>query len=252
MVAISTLIIVLFLSLIMVRIGSEALVLTGLSRESAKFQARSAWTGTGFTTTEAEGVVNHPVRRRIIGLLMVIRSAGLVTAASTLMLSFVNVEERGQGFLRLLVLLAGLTVLLLIARSRPIEHWMSKLIAAALKRYTALDTHDYAGLLHLAGEYAIMELKVLPDSWVADRRLGDLRLPEEGVLVLGITRPDGTYIGAPRGDSRVHAGDTLVLYARSSELAALSKRRADARAEGQRREAVSEQAHVVDREKKLG
>jgi len=33
---------------------------TGLSRESARFQARSALTGGGFTTTESEAVVRHP------------------------------------------------------------------------------------------------------------------------------------------------------------------------------------------------
>ncbi len=54
MVALSSLIFVMFLSLIVVRIGAEALTLTGLSRQEAKFQARSAWTGTGFTTSEAE------------------------------------------------------------------------------------------------------------------------------------------------------------------------------------------------------
>ncbi|HKK31544.1 MAG TPA: potassium transporter TrkA, partial [Alphaproteobacteria bacterium] len=63
MVALSSLIFVLFLSLIVVRVGAEALTLTGLSRQEAKFQARSAWTGTGFTTTESEDVVSHPVRR---------------------------------------------------------------------------------------------------------------------------------------------------------------------------------------------
>jgi hypothetical protein len=61
MVAVATLIVVLFLSLIVVRIAAEALTLTGISREAARFQARSAWTGTGFTTAEAEQVAGHPV-----------------------------------------------------------------------------------------------------------------------------------------------------------------------------------------------
>lgn len=59
-----------------------------MSRESARFQARSALTGVGFTTSEAEDVVSHPVRRRIVGGLMMVGSAGLVTAAASLFLSF--------------------------------------------------------------------------------------------------------------------------------------------------------------------
>ena len=37
-------------------------VATGTSSELARFQARSAFTGVGFTTSEAESVVLHPVR----------------------------------------------------------------------------------------------------------------------------------------------------------------------------------------------
>lgn len=80
--------VVLSLSLIITRIATIALALTGLSEEAARFQARSAFTGTGFTTSEAEKVVNHPVRRRIIILLMVARSAGLVSIVISLVLSF--------------------------------------------------------------------------------------------------------------------------------------------------------------------
>jgi hypothetical protein len=51
------LIVVLFLSLIVVRVAAEASMLTWVSREAARFLARSAWTGTGFTTAEAEQLV---------------------------------------------------------------------------------------------------------------------------------------------------------------------------------------------------
>ncbi|MEJ2432061.1 MAG: hypothetical protein P8Y53_02410 [Pseudolabrys sp.] len=157
MLAVASLLFVLLLSLVVVRIATVALTLTGLWRAVARFQARSAWTGTGFTTQESETLMSHPVRRQIISLLMLLRGAGLVTAASTLMLSFVTVASREQGFVRLGILFGGAVLIWLIARSRLIDIWMSHVIAAALKRYTKIDTRDYAGLLHLAGEYAIME-----------------------------------------------------------------------------------------------
>ncbi|MBD3334640.1 MAG: potassium transporter TrkA, partial [Candidatus Eisenbacteria bacterium] len=77
---------VLGLSLVITRIATTALTLTGMSREAARFQARSAFTGTGFTTHEAEQVVGHPVRRRIIMLLMILRSAGLVSILISIIL----------------------------------------------------------------------------------------------------------------------------------------------------------------------
>jgi Trk-type K+ transport system membrane component len=87
MISIVTLLIVLTLSILITRIATVALTHTGLSRESAKFQARSAFTGVGFTTSESEKVVSHPVRRRILLTLMLLGNAGIVTAVSSLIVS---------------------------------------------------------------------------------------------------------------------------------------------------------------------
>lgn len=72
------------LSLLITRIASEAMVFTGLSAQAAQFQARSAFTGAGFTTQESEQATNHPVRRRIIMWLMLLGNAGIVTVKRNL------------------------------------------------------------------------------------------------------------------------------------------------------------------------
>jgi hypothetical protein len=59
-----TLFILMSLSIFIVRVASVALRHTGLEEGTAKFQALSAISSTGFTTKEAEMVVNYPVRRR--------------------------------------------------------------------------------------------------------------------------------------------------------------------------------------------
>ena len=244
MVALASLVFILFLSLMVVRVAAVALTLTGMTREAARFQARSAWTGTGFTTAELEQVVNHPVRREIISFLILLRNAGFVTAASALVLSFVSVEHTGQGWLRIAVLVAALVALWLAARSSWLDKNMSQLIAWALKRYSDLDTRDYATLLHLAGEYGIKELKVDVSDWLAGKTLKSLALPNEGILVLGIIRPDGTYLGAPRGDTTVEAGDRMLVYGRSPTLADIDRRRADASGEEDRRKSIDRRGRI--------
>lgn len=244
-VAIISLVIVLLMSLLVVRIATVALTLTGLSQQSAQFQARSAWTGTGFTTTESEKVINHPVRRRIISWLILLRSAGLVTAASTLVLSFVNVSATGEGLMRFLWLVLALVLLWLVWGSEWVNRHMSRLISWALKRYTDLDTRDYAAMMHLGGAYSVVDLAVKEGDWTAGKSLAQLKLPEEGVVVLGITHPDGTFIGAPRGSSVPRPGDTLLVYGRSEELDALDHRRADTGGELERLTAVAQQRRVL-------
>lgn len=245
MLAILSLITILVLSLVTVRIATVALTLTGVSREMARFQARSAFTGAGFTTDESEKVVGHPVRRRIIMLLMLLGNAGIVTAVSSLILSFTGAEQSpgvtGTLWFRMTLLVVGLGVLLLASHSRWIDFWMSRVIRWALQRWTDLDTRDYASLLQLTGDYRVAELAVRHSDWLADRTLAQLRLDEEGVLVLAIQRSDGKYLGAPHGQSRIHPDDSVLVYGHRDTLASLDERRAGTRGSWEHVEAVTQQ-----------
>ena len=218
---------VLTLSLIITRVATVALTMTGLSEETAHFQARSAFTGTGFTTSEAENVVNHPVRRRIIMVLMILRSAGLVTIVLSLIISFLGSSDDIAKIGRLGWLVGGVAVLWLLSRSKTLGRCLERVIDWALRRWTDLDVRDYASLLRLSGEYRVMEVQVQNGDWLAGKNLQCCYLPEEGVMVLGITRGDGRYIGGPKGDTEIYPGDTLILYGRAQKLRELDGRRAD-------------------------
>ena len=79
MYAITTFLIVAVVSLVFGQLATGALIATGVPPEIAAFQARSAFSGAGFTTTETENVVNHPVRRRIVAATMLVGSLGTPT-----------------------------------------------------------------------------------------------------------------------------------------------------------------------------
>ena len=76
-------IIMITISFVAVRIGAIAFQLTGLEWSLAKFQSLSCFTGTGFTTKEAELITGNPQRRRIASILMIMGNAGLVTMIAT-------------------------------------------------------------------------------------------------------------------------------------------------------------------------
>jgi hypothetical protein len=225
MVALATVLVVILVSLLITRVATVALTLTGLSREVARFQARSALSGTGFTTSAAESVVNHPVRRRIGMALMLVGGAGLVTVIASLMLSFTGAGHR-QTFHRVLLLIAGLTVVWLLARSGWVERRLSWPIARVLARWTTLDARDYAALLHLAERYAVGEIAVRSGDWLAGRRLDDLGLREEGAVILGLTLADGTWVGTPTFETSIQPGDRVVAYGPGAQLGELDHRRA--------------------------
>ncbi len=100
-------------------------------------------------TGEAETVVDHPVRRRIVMVLMVVGSAALVTVVATLMLSFADTDGE-QKAERLALLVGGLAALWFMARSLIVDRHLSRVIAKGLQRGTDMDASDYGQLLHLA------------------------------------------------------------------------------------------------------
>ncbi|MFP5309652.1 MAG: TrkA C-terminal domain-containing protein [Actinomycetes bacterium] len=243
MLAILSLLVIVTLSLLVTRVATTVLTLTGMSRESARFQARSALTGSGFTTSESESVVNHPVRRRVIMTLMLVGSVGTVSVLASLLLSLVGSGGARDTTQRLAVLLAGLAVLLWLARNPRVDRGLERLIRRLLRRYTDLDVRDYASLLQIHGDYSVSELEVRPGDWLADRSLADLGLSEEGILVLGIQRDHGAggYEGAPRGSCVVRPADVLILYGPGERLADLDERPAGAAGDAARERAVADQ-----------
>ena len=241
MFAIISLIVIVVVSILVVRVATVALTLTGLSTPLARFQARSAFTSTGFTTSETEKVMRHPVRRRIIMTLMILGNAGIVTAISSLIISFVGADSSTGLWLRIALLAAGLSLLWMLAYSEWIDHRISRVIQNALQRWTDLEIRDYAGLLHLTGDYLVVELNVNPDGWLADKKLTELKLDSEGILVLGIEKPDTSYVGAPRGGTRLEVNDRVLLYGKASVLKNLDERRSGAAGNWEHHKAVDEQ-----------
>jgi hypothetical protein len=125
------LIILLLVALIIIRVGTVALMLTGVSHSLARFQARSAFFQVGFTTAEAETVVNHPVRREIIMAMILAGNAGFVTVVSTVILSFTKTPEDGLWgdlWFRLVVLTLGLVLLWLISYLKWIERRLNAMV----------------------------------------------------------------------------------------------------------------------------
>jgi len=121
MIGILSLLIVVTLSLFLTRIASMALMLTGLSRDSARFQARSAFTGVGYTTSESESLATHPIRRRIIMMLMLMGNLGIATVVAASIISYIGTVQSDHWLLNLTLLALGLILLYCAANNKFIE-----------------------------------------------------------------------------------------------------------------------------------
>ena len=204
------------------RVGTAALIVSGVSRDVAAFQVRSAFFGVGFTTNEAEMIVNHPYRRRLIQVLMLLGSIGITGVIGSAVVTLARTED--SIWLSLGILFGGLILLWALTTWRPVDRMIVRFFERILRRWTHLDTHDYEALLRLKGDYVIRQFTVHDGGRLDGRSLAELVPGAKRVVLIGVERHDGTYLGAPTLDTTLKGGDRLTVYGQAETLEAMAAR----------------------------
>lgn len=220
---VAALLLIILLSIFVVRAGAVALTMTGLSPDVAQFQSLSAFTGTGFTTKEAETVVGHPARRNIISLVMLLGNAGLFSALAAVILSFSKAQD-DELFTSIIGIAVGLAVLLVLSKVRILNSILNSILQRVFKRVPTLRIRDYEELLRVDRGYSISHVMIEQGTWLQDKTLRELAMISEGILVLSIERATGTTLGTPGPKTRLHADDVLLVYGRDEDLEGLPMR----------------------------
>jgi hypothetical protein len=205
------LLIAILVSFIIVRIGGFALQLTGIEPDVARFQALSAFSGTGFTTREAERVVGHKTRRRIVTILIILGNAGTVTVIATLVASFTQVEGYLWFFIRLAIIIAGIFGLYRLIISSNIGQrfidWLQRpVVKRILKEAPAAEE-----IFRVEKDWAISLVMVRRNSESIGLSVADITMDGD-IEILGIDRA-GAYLTRPDGEEKIAEGDRLLVYA---------------------------------------
>jgi hypothetical protein len=204
------LLIAILVSFIIVRIGGFALQLTGIEPDVARFQALSAFSGTGFTTREAERVVGHKTRRRIVTILIILGNAGTVTVIATLVASFTQVEGYLWFFIRLVIIIAGIFGLYrLIIRSNVGQRFLDWLQKPIVNRVLS-ETPAVEEVFHVEKDWAISLVMVKASSESIGLSVADITA-EGDIEILSIDRA-GTNLTKPNSEERIVEGDRLLVY----------------------------------------
>ena len=205
--------VILSVSVFIVRVAAVALRITGLSENSSRFQSLSAFTGTGFTTSEAEMVVNYPVRRQIVSLLMIIGNMGLVTVLATLVASIVRTDgEIGAVALQVAWLIGGLALLWFLMLNQTSDRIMCSFIRRILESVTFLGKRRYHRLTQVGDGYSICEHPVIPAMASKNRMSLASTLAELNLELLAIRSPGGALSVHIAEAKQVDNGDTLVIF----------------------------------------
>ena len=208
--AIVPLTIIIIIFFLIVRIATVILKLTGLDENTARFQAISAFTGTGFTTREAELILDDPTRRRTATVLMILGKVGIVSVIAGLFFSFgkddIIGDLRNAGILIVIILLLY-KVTTLKGFSDALNKFIEKrIVARGLIKQRILEE-----LFSLPRGYGIAQLTITKDFGEKGLSLAEAGFVEKNILILCIERHD-KLIPFPHANDKLLESDKLLCY----------------------------------------
>jgi len=195
---------------LIVRIATVILKLTGLDENTARFQAISAFTGTGFTTREAELLIDDPIRRRTITILMILGKVGIVSVIAGLFFSFGKdnlSSDLWKAGILILVILMMYKITTLKGFSQTLNRFIEKrIVARGLIKQKILEE-----LFSLPRGYGIAQLTITQSFDGIGLSLAEIGFVGKNILVLCIER-GSTIVPFPHAEDQLKEGDRLLCY----------------------------------------
>jgi hypothetical protein len=224
---------VLTASFVIVRIGAIAFQLTGLEWSLAKFQALSCFSGTGFTTREAELITGNPQRRKIATILIIMGNAGIVTLIATFanalstekslwktisenLLPF-NIPDLLVPWINLITILVPAYLIYRLFTNRHFLRKLTNFIRKKIIHTKLIDSVTIEELVVITGGYGVARIEVDSKSSVKDKTLAESHLRDKDITVLAISRGEET-ISNPSADMKIQLGDELISFGNLENL----------------------------------
>jgi len=216
------------ISFVVVRIGAIAFELTGLEWSLAKFQALSCFSGTGFTTKEAELITGNPQRRRIASILIVLGHAGLVTLIATFANSIrpsISMPKVTFHFLPsglmpwinlMIIIVAIYTIYKLFTNTKLVRRFTSTLREHIVTK-EIIKPVSFEELVITTGGYGVSQIEIFKDSPIVDKTLLESDLRKLDISVLVIERK-GDAIPNPQADTKILLGDKLICFGKLENI----------------------------------
>ncbi len=222
MIAILTLVVIMFLSLLATRIATAILMHTGMSHDNACFQARSAWTNSGFTTSRSECMVNHPIRRRVLMILMLGGNVGLATTSAAFIVGMAdNKTSSFEVFINSMILVAGIILMLYLSKSRFFSRFIDAVFDRFGNRILGTTKPGIQYFCHFSDDCKLLELTVTPGHLLVGRKLRELKMDDYDIVLLQLLKADNTVVCNSCGDEALEIGMKLILFGYDEQIGAM-------------------------------
>lgn len=214
---ITGMLIFLFAWLLIWWIGPIALEASGLERGKARFQALSALSGTGFTTREAESIVNHPKRRRIATWLIFMGSIGIVAFFLVLVL-YVRAGFQAPSIPHIIFIIVSILLLTGIILAG-IPGKVTNRIIKSVQKPSGYITEE---IVYQSNGYEIARLKIKETNTTDTLKVSSPVFKERNITIMAIER-GARIVSLPKDEEPLLAGDYVLCYGKETDISELEQ-----------------------------
>lgn len=206
-------VIYLILIALVLEVSSTLLVISGLKKEIARFQAVSMLTATGYTTLESELILRHPVRRNI-GVFLILFGVFSLAVLISIISSLLGQNLRIPA---LTVVTVGLAVILLTVKNKKMMGLLKRKFHRHLNQQFELHQLPIEEILYTSDTDWVTDVHIHADSKLVDQRTDALFGMEEDILLLFVQRDD-QKIRQQCLKLTIQEGDILYVYGNKSAI----------------------------------
>ena len=226
-------ILTLIVSFIIVRIGAIAFQLTGLEWSLAKFQALSCFSGTGFTTKEAELITSNKQRRKIASILIILGNAGMVIMIATFASSMfpgetlwsklsesflpVHIPPELVQWVNLAIIIIVVYIMYRVFTHEKFARRMTRFLRKRIIKKELFQKVTFEELLISTGGYGVSKVQVCAGSPVENKTLFDSELKKHDVTVLAVVRGNQTQPNPP-ANTKILLNDELICFGKLENI----------------------------------
>jgi Trk K+ transport system NAD-binding subunit len=213
--AILIMVIILLIYLALIKIYMTLFIMTGLSRQKARFQVVSLITGVGFTTSESEIITFDKRRRNIALAAMVTGMIFNVVIIGLLINIFVslNTQQAEESLVVVILIISIAVALLLISKIPPVNRGINALIEWLAKKIFKLDSrYNVLTLLDNYGKEAIVEVlfNKIPD-FMEDKSLAEIALKAKYNINVMMVKRKNRVLEINK-DTIIQKGDLVLVF----------------------------------------
>lgn len=201
--------------ILLIKIFTTLLRLTGVTNAKAKFQAISLISNTGFTTNEAEIITTSKARRNIAIAAMISGHVFSVVIVSLIinLISVFSMQELKSNYVNIILVFVGFFAIFIIFKIPFIKKGYEKLLEKFAMKIMGTSQHEnLIALLDNYGKESVAEVTInrLP-TIMKDKCLNDINLRDLYKINVLSVRRKGRALAVDK-NTMLQEGDILILY----------------------------------------